>query len=135
MLGGAAYHTSYGLVFTLFISTWLGMAFGFSKWLKNVNWGLAIATAMWMLSCILLFQMDIIKFREGTYIGTPARAQSFEKEPLPSWSETIRDNDYKSLYKSLTKEQKEYLDGLSKEEKEYLKEKYQRLQDKWEERW
>ncbi|MEK7241430.1 MAG: hypothetical protein AAB048_01475, partial [Planctomycetota bacterium] len=91
IFGGVAYHTSYGLVFTLFISMWLGMAFGFSKWLKSVNWGLAVATAIWILSCILLFQMEIIKFREGTYIGTPFRAQSFEKEPLPSR------NDYKSL--------------------------------------
>jgi len=105
---------------------WLGMAFGFSKWLKSSNRGLAVATAIWILSCILLFQMDIIKFREGTHISTPARAQSFEKEPLPSWSEIRRDNNYKSL----TKEQKEYIEGLSKEEKEYLKEKYHRLQDK-----
>ncbi|MDI6761294.1 MAG: hypothetical protein QMD05_10755, partial [Candidatus Brocadiaceae bacterium] len=115
MFGGVVYHASYGLVFTLFISTWLGMAFGFSKWLKGVNRGLAVATAIWILSCILLFQMDIIKFREGTYIGTPARAQPFKKDSLP----TLRDDDYKSLTEG---------------QKEYLKEEYQRLQDKWEER-
>lgn len=134
MFGCVAYHTSYGLVFTLFISTWLGMGFGFSKWLKSVNWGIAAATAIWILSCILLFQMGIIKFRGGTHIGIPATAQSFEKNPLPSWFEIGRDNDYKSLYESLTKEQKEYIDGLSKEEKKRLKEEYQRLQDKREER-
>lgn len=128
MFGGVAYHTSYGLVFTLSISTWLGMAFGFSKWLKSVNWGFVVATAIWILSCILLFQMGIIKFREGTYIGTPARAQSFEKNPPPSWAEIRRDNDYKSL----TNEQKEYIKGLSKEEREYLKEKYQKLREGWE---
>lgn len=120
MFGGVAYHTSYGLVFTLFISMWLGMAFGFSKWLKSVNLGLAVAMAIWILSCILLFQMGIIKSREGTYIGTPARAQSFEK----TWFEIIRDNDYESLIED---RQGEYLRGLTKEEKKHRKGEYQKL--------
>ncbi|HHT9158184.1 MAG TPA: hypothetical protein ACFYEA_11370 [Candidatus Tripitaka californicus] len=136
MFGGVAYHTSYGLVFTLFISMWLGMVFGFSKWLKSINRGLAVATAIWILSCILLFQMDIIKFRKGTETSAPIRAQFTKERSSPAWFETKQDD-----YGSLTKEQEQRLrdeyrkwkeDGsLTKEQEQRLRDEYRKWKEEW----
>lgn len=132
----ATYHIGCGLVFALFITAWLGMAFGFSKWLKSITWGITAASAIWVLSGIVLFMTDIIKFREGTETSAPIRAQFTKERSSPTWFETKQDD-----YGSLTKEQEQHLrdeyrkwkeDGsLTKEQEQLLRDEYRKWKEEW----